>query len=113
MTITKKLNVSRLQKGKIARLECELSSESRQVVWQKDHREIEMGAKYQVVTEGASQVLLIKDFQPTDQGLYACVVSGEAKTSINLELEGTCPHIIHLPSDFWLPDFKCFSFITF
>ncbi|MCI4374319.1 hypothetical protein PGIGA_G00004900 [Pangasianodon gigas] len=88
VTITKKLNASELQKGKIAPLESEISSENKQVVWQKDHQEIEMGAKYQVVTEGKSQILLIKDFQPADQGVYSCVASEEAKTSINLDLEG-------------------------
>ncbi|XP_047667394.1 obscurin isoform X5 [Tachysurus fulvidraco] len=88
VTIAKKLSVSELQKGKIARLECELSSESKQVVWQKDLQEIEMGAKYQAVTEGKFQILLIKDFQPADQGTYVCVASGDAKTAINLELEG-------------------------
>ncbi|XP_026057297.1 LOW QUALITY PROTEIN: obscurin-like [Carassius auratus] len=41
-----------------------------------------------MVTEGKSQVLLIKDFQSTDQGVYSCVASEEAKTSINLNLEG-------------------------
>ncbi|XP_053094487.1 obscurin isoform X5 [Pangasianodon hypophthalmus] len=88
VTIAKKLNASELQKGKVAPLESELSSENKQVVWQKDHQEIEMGAKYQVVTEGKSQILLIKDFQPADQGVYSCVASEEVKTSINLDLEG-------------------------
>lgn len=97
MTIAKKLNVSELRKGKIARLECELSSESKQVVWQKDHQEIEIGAKYQMVTEGKSQILLIKDFQPADQGVYTCAASEEVKTSINLDLEGIrpCPVFVH------------------
>lgn len=101
MTIAEKLSVSELQKGKIARLECELSSESKQIVWQKDHQEIEMGAKYQAVTEGKFQILLIKDFQPADQGTYVCVASGEAKTSIYLELKGTCPcsNFVHHLSD--------------
>lgn len=101
MTIVKKLNVSELKKGKFARMECELSSESKQVVWQKDHQEIGMGAKYQMATEGKSQILLIKDFQSADEGVYTCVASGEAKTSIDLDLEGTCPGLISVtPSDF-------------
>ncbi|XDV47853.1 hypothetical protein PO909_017402 [Leuciscus waleckii] len=88
VTMTKMLTSSKLQKGKMVRLECELSAESKSVTWQKDNREIEVGAKYQVVEEGKSQVLLIKDFQPTDQGVYCCVASNEAKTSVNLNLEG-------------------------
>ncbi|KAG1944411.1 obscurin-like protein [Pimephales promelas] len=88
VTMTKMLTSSKLQKGKMVQLECELSAESKSVTWHKDNREIEVGAKYQVVEEGKSQVLLIKDFQPTDQGVYCCVASNEAKTSINLNLEG-------------------------
>lgn len=89
MTIAKTLSSSELQKGKIIRLECELSAESKQATWLKDNREIEVGVKYQVVTEGTSQVLLIKDFQSADQGAYSCVATEDSKTSINLNLEGT------------------------
>ncbi|XP_073797146.1 obscurin isoform X32 [Danio rerio] len=88
VTMTKKLSTSELHKGKMVRLECELSAEGKSVAWFKDNREIEVGVKYQMVTEGKSQVLLIKDFQTTDQGVYSCSASEEAKTSINLNLEG-------------------------
>lgn len=91
MTIAKTLNVTELQEGKIAHLECELSSESKLAVWQKDHQEVEMGDKYQETTEDKTQILLIQDFQPADQGVYACVASEEMKTSVNLDLEGICP----------------------
>lgn len=112
MTIAKKLSVSELQKGKIGRLECELSSENKHVIWQKDDQEIEMGAKYQAGTEGKSQILLVKDFQPADQGKYTCVVSAEVKSLINLELEGTSPNLInfHAPSDFICLTSNVFSF---
>ncbi|XP_052452032.1 obscurin-like isoform X7 [Carassius gibelio] len=88
VTMTKMLSSSKIQKGKMVRLECELSTESKSVTWLKDNREIDFGVKYQMVTEGKSQVLLIKDFQSIDQGVYSCVASEEAKTSINLNLEG-------------------------
>ncbi|XP_016380464.1 obscurin-like [Sinocyclocheilus rhinocerous] len=88
VTMTKMLSSSKIQKGKMVRLECELSTESKSITWLKDNREIEFGVKYQMVAEGKSQVLLIKDFQSTDQGVYSCVASEEAKTSINVNLEG-------------------------
>ncbi|XP_043082207.1 obscurin isoform X24 [Puntigrus tetrazona] len=88
VTMTKMLSSSKIEKGKIVRLECELSTESKSVIWLKDNREIEFGVKYQMVAEEKSQVLLIKDFQSTDQGVYSCIASEEAKTSINLNLEG-------------------------
>uniref|UniRef100_A0A9J7XXV3 Obscurin, cytoskeletal calmodulin and titin-interacting RhoGEF b n=1 Tax=Cyprinus carpio carpio TaxID=630221 RepID=A0A9J7XXV3_CYPCA len=88
VTMTKMLSSSKIQKGKMVRLECELSTESKSITWLKDNREIEFGVKYQMVAEGKSQVLLIKDFQSTDQGVYSCVASEEAKTSVNVNLEG-------------------------
>ncbi|XP_016146841.1 obscurin-like isoform X8 [Sinocyclocheilus grahami] len=88
VTMAKMLSSSKIQKGKMVRLECELSTESKSITWLKDNREIEFGVKYQMVAEGKSQVLLIKDFQSTDQGVYSCVASEEAKTSINVNLEG-------------------------
>ncbi|KAF5903930.1 obscurin isoform X3, partial [Clarias magur] len=88
VTIAKMVAVSELQKGKVAQLECELSSETQQTVWQKDHQEIEMGAKYQVVTEGKYQTSIVKDVQSTDQGVSVSISSGEVKTSINLDLKG-------------------------
>lgn len=91
MTVAKKLIVTELQKGKTAHLERELTSEIKEAVWQKDHREIEMGDKYQETTEDKTQILLIQDFHPADQGVSACVASEEMTTSTNLDLEGICP----------------------
>ncbi|XP_035386466.1 obscurin isoform X5 [Electrophorus electricus] len=88
VTVIRKLTCSKLQKGKMIRLECEISSENRSVIWLKDNQETEMGAKFQMLTEGKSQILLIKDFQFADQGIYTCVATEDAKTSISLNLEG-------------------------
>ncbi|KAI4893348.1 hypothetical protein NFI96_024137 [Prochilodus magdalenae] len=99
VTVTKNLSSSELQKGKMVRVECELSAESKVVTWLKDNQEIEMGAKYQVVTEDKSQILLIKDFQPGDQGVYTCVASEDAESSINLNLEGYDSTISQLQSE--------------
>lgn len=87
-TIAKKLSVHEAQKDKSGHLE---QSESKQVVWHKDHQEIEMEAKYQVVTEDKSQITIIKDLQPAEQGIFTCVASEEVKTSINLDREGISP----------------------
>ncbi|XP_049336778.1 obscurin isoform X48 [Astyanax mexicanus] len=99
VTVSRKLSSSKLQKGKVARLECELSTESKTVTWLKDNREIEMGSKYQDVREGKSQVLLIKDFQAGDQGVYTCVASEESETSINLNLEGDDAKVSQLQTE--------------
>ncbi|XP_036374691.1 obscurin isoform X9 [Megalops cyprinoides] len=86
--VTEQLSSPPPEEGKSARMECQLSSEGTQVTWLKDNKELELGTKYQSVTEGTKQVLLISDFQSSDQGVYTCVASEEAETSLNLYLEG-------------------------
>ena len=70
----------------MARVECQLSAEGSSVTWLRDNKELEFGVKYQVTIEGKTQVLLIKDFESADQGVYTCVASDEAESSINLNL---------------------------
>eukprot|EP00063_Salmo_salar_P021264 XP_013996099.1 PREDICTED: obscurin isoform X26 [Salmo salar] len=86
VTVTQQLACPDLQEGKMARVECELSAEGSSVTWLKDNKELEYGVKYQVTTEGKTQVLLIKDFESADQGVYTCVASDEAESSLNLNL---------------------------
>ncbi|KAM9459451.1 obscurin-like isoform 15-T15 [Salvelinus alpinus] len=86
VTVTQQLACPDLQEGKMARVECDLSAEGSSVTWLKDNKELEYGVKYQVTTEGKTQVLLIKDFESADQGVYTCVASDEAESSLNLNL---------------------------
>ncbi|XP_045080729.1 obscurin isoform X17 [Coregonus clupeaformis] len=86
VTVTQQLACPDLQEGKMARVECQLSAEGSSVTWLKDNKELEFGVKYQVTIEGKTQVLLIKDFESADQGVYTCVASDEAESSINLNL---------------------------
>nr|XP_046176842.1 obscurin-like isoform X8 [Oncorhynchus gorbuscha] len=84
--VTQQLACPDLQEGKMARVACDLSAEGSSVTWLKDNKELEYGVKYQVTTEGKTQVLLIKDFVSADQGVYTCVASDEAESSLNLNL---------------------------
>ncbi|XP_052319850.1 obscurin isoform X13 [Oncorhynchus keta] len=86
ITVTQQLACPSLQEGKMARVECQLSAEGSSVTWLRDNKELEFGLKYQVTIEGKTQVLLIKDFESADQGVYTCVASDEAESSINLNL---------------------------
>ncbi|XP_052332736.1 obscurin-like isoform X23 [Oncorhynchus keta] len=86
VTVTQQLACPDLQEGKMARVACDLSAEGSSVTWLKDNKELEYGVKYQVTTEGKTQVLLIKDFVSADQGVYTCVASDEAESSLNLNL---------------------------
>ncbi|XP_036822868.1 obscurin isoform X9 [Oncorhynchus mykiss] len=86
ITVIQQLACPGLQEGKMARVECQLSAEGSSVTWLRDNKELEFGVKYQVTIEGKTQVLLIKDFESADQGVYTCVASDEAESSINLNL---------------------------
>ncbi|KAL0966229.1 hypothetical protein UPYG_G00292620 [Umbra pygmaea] len=86
VTVTQQLVCTDLKPGKMARVHCQLSAEDISVVWLKDNKDIEFGVKYQATTDGKAQVLLIKDFEYSDQGVYTCVASDEAESSINLNL---------------------------
>ncbi|XP_055739563.1 obscurin isoform X6 [Salvelinus fontinalis] len=86
ITVTQQLASPDLQEGKMARVECQLSAAGSSVTWLRDNKELEFGVKYQVTIEGKTQVLLIKDFESADQGVYTCVASDEAESSINLNL---------------------------
>ncbi|KAM3842719.1 LOW QUALITY PROTEIN: obscurin-like, partial [Diretmus argenteus] len=88
VTVTQPLTCPDLQAGKVVRGECQLYMGGKSVTWLKDSKELEGGLS-KFTTEGKRQVLLIKDFEATDQGVYTCVVSAEAKSSINLNLKGT------------------------
>ena len=92
MAVTEPLTCPDLQAGKMARVECQLSVGGRSVTWLKDSKELELGVKYQFITEGKKQALLIKDFGDDDQGVYTCVASSEAESSINLTIKGKEPH---------------------
>ncbi|XP_061109725.1 obscurin isoform X44 [Conger conger] len=88
VTVTEQLSSPPPEVGKPARMECQLSREDSLVTWLKDSHELDLGTKYQALTEGMKQVLLISEFQPSDQGVYTCVASDEAETSVNYYLEG-------------------------
>ncbi|CAL8280430.1 unnamed protein product [Lota lota] len=88
VVVTQPLACPDVCSGKTVRVDCQLSVEGMSVTWLKDSRELEVGAKYQFSTEGKKQVLLIQSFETADQGVYTCMASAEAESSINLILKG-------------------------
>ncbi|KAG7251383.1 hypothetical protein CRUP_021758, partial [Coryphaenoides rupestris] len=77
-----------VQLGKTARVDCQLSAEGVSVTWLRGSRELEGGAKYQFSSEGRKHSLLIQGFEAADQGVYTCVASADAESSIDLVLTG-------------------------
>lgn len=79
-----------VSEGEVARLECQLSSETEErVTWFKGKEQIQAGGRYKILSDGKKQILLIHAFKPEDQDTYTCVVSPEVKSVASLSLEGT------------------------
>ncbi|XP_019363471.1 PREDICTED: obscurin [Gavialis gangeticus] len=88
ITITHHLVGKSVLEGEVAHLECELSRESREAVtWLKGKERIHAGGRYEIISEGKNQALLIHAFKPEDQGSYTCVASPNVKSSASLSLE--------------------------
>ncbi|XP_069047283.1 obscurin isoform X18 [Lepisosteus oculatus] len=91
ISVTKPLSSPAVREGETVCLQCELSSEHSSVIWLKNDKHLPLGKKYQATSQGKRQELLIQDFRPDDQGIYACVASPEAETSVGLYLEEFTP----------------------
>lgn len=74
--------------GETLRLECELSKESSEVTWLKENDPLHPGKKYQIVSEGKRQILLIHDVSADDEATYSCVTTSGTKTSATVSLGG-------------------------
>ncbi|XP_058876960.1 obscurin-like [Acipenser ruthenus] len=86
VVVTKSLCSPAVKVGEPTCLECELSVDNSVVTWLKDNTSIQPGKKYQVVSDGKRQVLIIQDFRAADEAVYTCVTSSGAETSVGLDL---------------------------
>lgn len=90
VTVTKPLVGGSVSEGGTARLECTLSSETKEkVTWFKGKEQIKAGGRYEIVSDGMKQILIIHGFKPEDQDSYTCMASPEVKSVASLCLEGT------------------------
>ncbi|XP_076994026.1 obscurin-like isoform X3 [Tamandua tetradactyla] len=58
--------------GEDVRLECEVAAEAGEVIWQRGTERIQPGERFEVLTCGQRQTLVIRGFSPEDQGEYYC-----------------------------------------
>uniref|UniRef100_A0A8U7MP75 Obscurin, cytoskeletal calmodulin and titin-interacting RhoGEF n=1 Tax=Corvus moneduloides TaxID=1196302 RepID=A0A8U7MP75_CORMO len=57
-----------------ARLECTLSSETKdKVTWFKGKEQIKAGGRFEIRSDGTKQILIIHGFKPEDQDSYTCM----------------------------------------
>lgn len=90
VTVTHPLVGGSVSEGEVARLECKLSSETEErVTWFKGKEQIQAGGRYEILSDGKKQILIIHAFKPEDQDTYTCMVSPEVKSVASLCLEGT------------------------
>ncbi|XP_010182934.1 PREDICTED: obscurin-like, partial [Mesitornis unicolor] len=88
VTVTHPLVGGSVSEGEVARLECRLSSETEErVTWFKGKEQIQAGGRYEILSDGKKQILIIHSFKPEDQGTYTCMVSPEVKSVASLCLE--------------------------
>ncbi|XP_058878961.1 obscurin-like isoform X15 [Acipenser ruthenus] len=86
VAVIKPLSSPVVKVGEPTCLECELSVDNSVVTWLKDNKSIQPGKKYQVVSDGKRQALIIQDFRAADEAVYTCVTSSGAETSVSLDL---------------------------
>lgn len=90
VTVTQPLVGGSVSEGGVARLECTLSSETEEkVTWFKGKEQIKAGGRYEILSEGTKQILIIRGFKPEDQDSYTCMASPGVKSVASLCLEGT------------------------
>lgn len=90
VTVTHPLVGGSVSEGEVARLECQLSSETeKRATWFKGKEQIQAGGRYEILSDGKKQILIIHAFKPEDQDTYTCMVSPEVKSVASLCLEGT------------------------
>uniref|UniRef100_A0A672TQ42 Obscurin n=1 Tax=Strigops habroptila TaxID=2489341 RepID=A0A672TQ42_STRHB len=79
VTVTHPLVGGSVSEGEVARLECKLSSETeKKVTWFKGKEQIQAGGRYEILSDGKKQILIIHAFKPEDQDTYTCMVSPES-----------------------------------
>ncbi|XP_021393666.2 obscurin isoform X15 [Lonchura striata] len=88
VTIAQPLVGGSVSEGGVARLECTLSSKTEEkVTWFKGKEQIKAGGRYEILSDGTKQILIIRGFKPEDQDSYTCMASPEVKSVASLCLE--------------------------
>ncbi|CAM9623912.1 unnamed protein product [Lampetra planeri] len=67
-------------------LECEVSREFADVKWYKDGEEVKPGGRCRLMSQGPRRSLLVPRCEHADSGIYACVVTGDARTEAALRV---------------------------
>lgn len=81
--------------GEKAEFVCSVSKDTYEVKWFRGDKEIEIGDKYAIVSEGKRRALIVKNCELKDEGGYVAVI-GNVKASADLYVIGESPFISFL-----------------
>lgn len=76
--------------GEKAEFTCTVSKETYEVKWFKGDKELEVGDKYQMVSDGKKRTLVIKNCELEDEGGYVVVI-GVTRAGADLRVLGKAP----------------------
>lgn len=77
-----------IMEGETATLFCTISDFTSVVTWRRNYIALRSGDKYELRKEGKVNLLLIRDVDPLDSGLYTCD-TGDIQSSAKLIVTGT------------------------
>lgn len=86
----RELQAQEVDEGTSAHLRCELSQEAVSVEWRKGSLQLFPCAKYQMVQEGTTATLLVREVEQEDAGEYICD-AGHAQSIARLSVRGELP----------------------
>lgn len=74
--------------GETATLSCTTSDLTTLVTWKRNHIPLRNGDKYEMRKDGKVNLLLIRDVDPLDTGVYSCD-TGDVQSTAKLTVTGT------------------------
>lgn len=96
MRFLRELQAQEVDEGTSAHLQCELSREAVSVEWRKGSLQLFPCAKYQMVQEGTTATLLVREVEQEDAGEYICD-AGHTQSVARLSVRGELPVAVPSP----------------
>lgn len=75
--------------GEKAQFVCSVSKETTEVKWFRADKELQTGDKYEIVSEGKSRALIVKNCELKDEGAFTAYIDS-VKASADLHVIGKC-----------------------
>ncbi|OCT75409.1 hypothetical protein XELAEV_18030588mg [Xenopus laevis] len=87
VTFKKKLESITIEERQMARFEVELSKATKEVKWMKNSIVLQPSENIEIQSEGTKQILILKNVEYTDRGLYCCeTLDDKTQAKLNVEM---------------------------